>query len=115
MVCRSLMLGGLACLLLASSTGLEADTDRLMGSCIPLFSAPPGWTPQAVGVRFPACQCSELVCKLGVPALQSLARRSCMCTQGCAPAGAHTLDSLLTQFDNWLAAGVSLATGPGHA
>ena len=37
-----------------------------------------GWS-LALGVRCPACQCAQLVCKLRVPALESLAQSSCTC------------------------------------
>ena len=63
--------------------GTHNPTELPAPAATPMPGAvPPGWTPQDVGVRCPACQCAELVCKLGAPALESLAQSSCAC---CAP------------------------------
>ena len=62
----------------AENEGMHAPP-KLPATSPMLGAAPQGWTPQAVGVRCPPCQCAELVCKLGVPALDSLAQSSCAC------------------------------------
>ena len=43
-----------------------------------LGAVPQGWNSH-LGVRCPACQCADLACKLGMPALESLAQSSCAC------------------------------------
>ena len=75
------------------------------------------WTPQALGVRCPACQRSEVVLRLGVPAqkepgselmrMLNPVRCPSLTLKPGLPAGPPP--------DNWLAAGDARAARPGHA